>query len=352
MIWKDYEFLKLAIRNLNRRKVRNVLTVAGIIFSVSLVVGVNIASDSLELEVYKLVEKITGQTDIVISREDGKTFDDSLIDTIETIEGVAAVAPRLQRTAVIRAHTGENWNATSATILGIDPIRDRPFGELKDYNTSANIDDLIEQRKNIVLSETLIDGIAGEVDGQIVNISYGEDITLSYYNPEKGSKKIAHFTLKAYAKTEGKVIEAGTGTGVAFINIDKARWIFGVKQGHVDRLLVNLSEEAKKDPFIIVDKIKAAIGDKYDVIPVKENSLREATSIISGISMLIEISGLIALAATVFLIANAMVMTVSERTFEIGVLRSIGSGKLQIFRLFLYEICVLGIIGSLIGAVT
>lgn len=49
-------------------------------------------------------------------------------------------------------------------------------------------------------------------------------------------------------------------------------------------------------------------------------------------------------------IGNVMLMSVVERTTEIGVMRSIGASKKDIIILFLYEALILGVIGSLIGA--
>jgi putative ABC transport system permease protein len=49
-------------------------------------------------------------------------------------------------------------------------------------------------------------------------------------------------------------------------------------------------------------------------------------------------------------IFNVMVMSVSERVREIGILRSIGTRKSEIRKMFLYEAIIIGIIGAGIGA--
>ena len=50
-------------------------------------------------------------------------------------------------------------------------------------------------------------------------------------------------------------------------------------------------------------------------------------------------------------IVNVMMMSVKERTREIGILRSIGTKKSQILQMFLYEAGIMGMIGSFIGTV-
>jgi putative ABC transport system permease protein len=48
-------------------------------------------------------------------------------------------------------------------------------------------------------------------------------------------------------------------------------------------------------------------------------------------------------------ILNIMMMSVTERIKEIGIMRSIGAQKKEVMRMFLYEALILGLVGSLIG---
>ncbi len=64
-------------------------------------------------------------------------------------------------------------------------------------------------------------------------------------------------------------------------------------------------------------------------------------SAIGGISMLV--AGVS--------ILNIMMMSVTERIKEIGIMRSIGAQRKEVMAMFLYEAAILGIIGSIIGGV-
>jgi putative ABC transport system permease protein len=46
-----------------------------------------------------------------------------------------------------------------------------------------------------------------------------------------------------------------------------------------------------------------------------------------------------------------MLMSVKERTREVGILRSIGTFKNQILQMFLYEAGLIGLIGAIIGTI-
>jgi putative ABC transport system permease protein len=62
-------------------------------------------------------------------------------------------------------------------------------------------------------------------------------------------------------------------------------------------------------------------------------------SAIGGISMLV--AGVS--------ILNIMMMSVTERIKEIGIMRSIGAQRREVMSMFLYEAVILGVVGSIIG---
>jgi ABC-type lipoprotein release transport system permease subunit len=69
----------------------------------------------------------------------------------------------------------------------------------------------------------------------------------------------------------------------------------------------------------------------------------------AGLSIGLEIVSIIALCVSIIVVLNSMYMNVSEKTREIGILRSIGSSKKQVFWLFFTQGLTLGIIGATIG---
>ena len=62
---------------------------------------------------------------------------------------------------------------------------------------------------------------------------------------------------------------------------------------------------------------------------------------IAGISLVVA-------ATSIF---NVMMMSVTERIREIGILRSIGTQKSEVRKMFLYEAIILGVVGAGIGAI-
>jgi len=104
-----------------------------------------------------------------------------------------------------------------------------------------------------------------------------------------------------------------------------------------------------------IDAVKAAIEDQLnrreEVVNVLDtkavletlietfNSISTFTTAIGGISLVVA-------GVSIF---NVMMMSVTERTKEIGVIRSIGALQKEVLLMFLYESLILGLTGSAIG---
>ena len=84
------------------------------------------------------------------------------------------------------------------------------------------------------------------------------------------------------------------------------------------------------------------ILNSYEIMEVFDEIMSMSsifTTIISGISLLV----------AAVAITNVMLMSVKERTREVGILRSIGTYRSQILQMFLYEAGLIGLIGAIAG---
>jgi len=344
-IWKEKWIIGMAFRNFKRKKVRNTLTVIGVLFSVAMLTGFNITRDNVSNTFYETIELATGKLDLEITRADGEAFSEDLMDILDDVEGIEAYAPRIQRYSVIFLH--ESWNSTTATVLGIDPTLDTAFGELYNINGSEPIDQLVKD-SNVIVSESLRDGISGEQDDQIVNATVGDSLNIKhYYNYPKSKSK--RFNIAAFAESKGKIAQVGYGR-VVVVTLGKARKLMPNMSGKIDKIVINLTEESRKDYKAVMAAIQEKFGKDFIVEAVRESLLAIAEGAVAGFDEALRWSGLITLLASVFLVFNSIIMTISERKYELGVMRSIGMSKFQVFRLIFYEIILLGGLGSLLGA--
>lgn len=80
-----------------------------------------------------------------------------------------------------------------------------------------------------------------------------------------------------------------------------------------------------------------------------EDQLGIVTTIIAGITGVLNAFAIVALIAAAFGIVNTLLMSVQERTREIGLMKAMGMGSGRIFTLFSLEAVTIGVIGSVIG---
>lgn len=81
-----------------------------------------------------------------------------------------------------------------------------------------------------------------------------------------------------------------------------------------------------------------------------EDQIGIVKQIINGIVIVFDIFAAIALLAASFGVINTLLMSVQERTKEIGLMKAMGMGKSRIFILFSTEAILLGFWGSFLGA--
>jgi putative ABC transport system permease protein len=84
------------------------------------------------------------------------------------------------------------------------------------------------------------------------------------------------------------------------------------------------------------------ILDSQEILEIFDQTLDAINILLLGI-------GAVSLFVASVSILNVMIISVTERTQEIGVLRSIGTHRRDVLLLFLIEAAVLGVVGSIIG---
>ncbi|MFJ4037977.1 ABC transporter permease [Microbacterium sp. NPDC090007] len=125
----------------------------------------------------------------------------------------------------------------------------------------------------------------------------------------------------------------------------------GVPRDQLDRY-ANASAfvSSSADPAQI-DEVKTALTDAGYAGRTVSDQLGTFTAVIDAIVLVLNAFAVIALLAASFGIVNTLLMSVQERTREIGLMKAMGMGSGRVFSLFSLEAVFLGLLGSLIGAV-
>jgi len=116
----------LALRNLGTRKTRTALTTLGVVLGVGVVLATSIANQSTTDAFSGMIDSITGRADFWINGASAAGFDESKLDEVSRIDGVALAVPGVARGSTVAV----GRHRESVQVAGVDPRVDR---RLRDY---------------------------------------------------------------------------------------------------------------------------------------------------------------------------------------------------------------------------
>ena len=99
-----------------------------------------------------------------------------------------------------------------------------------------------------------------------------------------------------------------------------------------------------------IDALKKTVVDEGFSVQTIQDQLGVITTVIAGIVGVLNAFAIIALLAASFGIVNTLLMSVQERTREIGLMKAMGMGSRRVFALFSLEATFIGFLGSALGA--
>jgi putative ABC transport system permease protein len=138
---------------------------------------------------------------------------------------------------------------------------------------------------------------------------------------------------------------ASLGGSVVILQLADAARLLG-RPGSVSR--IDLSLEAGADRDLVRQSVETVLAGRAQVRLPEAND-RMVRDVVGGIELGFALGGLGALVVGLFLVYNALAVSVAERRHDIGILRSVGATRLQIAGLFATEAGLLGFTGACLG---
>lgn len=221
----------------------------------------------------------------------------------------------------------KNESVAGIVLKGIEPKNEASVNDLGGYVKNGSLDNLKDG--GIILGSELANKL-GVDTGDMVSI------VTPAYRGGKDLKVSGTFTSGMYEYD----------SNLAYIDIAKARELFGSGD-----LVTGIS--IKVDDLFNVDGVKLSLKEKlgpaFDVrtwIDLNRNIL-EAIKLEKTVMFVI--LTLIVMVAC-FNIASSLIMTVLEKTKDIGILKAIGSSNADIMVVFAIQGAMIGVAGTAIGA--
>jgi putative ABC transport system permease protein len=341
----------IAFASLKRKKLRTVLLIISVLLSVSILTGVNAGIDGLQNTYNDMVTTSLGYTDIIIqSNSTSSTFTINSIAPSLNNQSVSACSPRIQFQTPFTSSTESFSSVNWAFIVGANPLTDEKFGDyvIISSDFSSLSEALSSQPNSCVLSENYANKM---------NLSLGESLFIGSYNVSQplppSPEKIESFRIAGIIRDYGRAYwfnsqnpsEFSPIQGDIFINLDSAQRLFGLTAENVSQVYVHLDDITKSQDVKL--QIENSLGPDYSIADLKINMLSSVQQSFASYRSISALIGSMALMIAIMLILNSMFASVSERKFEIGILKAIGSSRGQVLLVFTVEILFIACIGAL-----
>ena len=337
------ETLRVAWEGLKLNRVRSFLTMLGVIIGVASVIMMLAVSAGAEAAIADQINAL-GANLIIVNPVRGVpgasqtlTYDDAVAiqEAVRNTEGVSAEFQVVQDVSTARA------KLDGLTVLGITPgfpvVRDYGIGEGRFFNADEN-----DRKAKVVM---LGYGIAQDLFG--TESAIGQTVTV-------GSAKL----LVLGVMVQKGVVADVDYDGRIYIPLQLLYQKYSPSVMAADRVrTIYIKAESQEAMVNVSNQIKALLVERHDVDPAKPDFvLQTQQDIISTQQATTEaFRNLLAWVAAVSLlvggigIMNIMLVSVTERTREIGLRQALGARPRDVLLQFLIEAVTLSLVGGLVG---
>ena len=228
-----------------------------------------------------------------------------------------------------RMKVGVGSDDIVATIYGVDPQY------IPDLNLKLTAGDYNNGNSGCLVGSTF---------AKDHNIKVGSRISIGS-DGEKGTLRVTGIIeergMSFDLSTDSAIVATQEWVDNTYNRNDYDQVVVKVKEGQdtaVVKTIIEKQMNKRKDQKIVsVTDSKATLSSIYATF----GTITTFVSAIGGISMIVA-------GVSIF---NIMMMSVSERIKEIGIMRSIGTQKKEVMSMFIYEAAIIGVIGSVVGGI-
>jgi ABC-type lipoprotein release transport system permease subunit len=334
------QLFKMAFRDLGRNKRRSILSALAVSLGAALLLlFASVLRGEMESAIQPTIQLQTGhlqvraasydENKVSLKWEDLVPNPDQMAEQIQSLPQVAVATPRLFASGIVTV--GENSRAVQ--VVGLDPAS--AASQVFQQGLVAGSFITPDDRDGILIGQPL---------AQKFKINAGDQINL-LVNTSNGDVNQQTFTVRGIYTTNTSAYDENT----VFMPLAKAQAITDT-QNHASTIFILLKDRNQ------AETVAAALQTPgYQVLTWQKMTELIAQTEDAANSFLY-IFYLIILGVTATVVTNTLVMSVFERTREIGILMAIGIKGRRIMAQFLMEAGLLatgGVIGGLIigGAV-
>jgi len=306
-------FIALILKNLFRQRVRTGLTVLGISLGITTVVAMGVVTNSLKSSIGEIIS--LGGADFMVAQEGAADLSFSTLpqDTVPALAGM----PGIERAEGVLLHVGRLGSNPYFFLMGRDPeslaaaAPEELDGELLSPGGSDEV----------MLGRRAADDIGAAV-GDTVTIERREFRVVGVYR-------------------SGRLIEDGG----AYAPLPVVQGI-AAKPAVVTAVFISLAAGA--DKAAVARQVEAEFPNLATITNVEETGkVDQGVQFMDAANLAISV---LAVGIGAIGVMNTMVMSVFERTREIGILRAVGWSGERILRMIIAESLLLCVVAAVFGS--
>jgi putative ABC transport system permease protein len=346
MLWNAF---LLAAREIRRNVLRSILTILGIVIGVASVIAMVMLGDSTTAKVTSGISKLGSNMLIVLpgqerrgpptsGKDKKQPFDIDDVQAIQReISGIKAVAP-MSSASITAVYGNENYSTTAyGTNNDYFIVKDWVFKEGEAFNSS----ELNAGKSVCIIGESVKKELFGS------SSPVGEKIRLGAFScivkgllESKGSSSFGMDQDDLIVVPLKMLQRRLTGTqDISNINISVEDGISSESVTKSLRLLLRERRDIKEN-----QDENFYIRDMKDIIETLSSTTGMLTMLLGAVAAISLVVGGIG-------IMNIMLVSVTERTREIGIRLAIGAFEREVLLQFLVESVVLSALGGVIGII-
>jgi putative ABC transport system permease protein len=346
------EVIHMAWKSLLSNKSRSLLTMLGVIIGVAAVIVMMAISAGTEAEISDAITGLGSNLIYIRSamtrggpgqsggNQAGLVYDDVLA-VRDSISGIDGVSVEQSTTETVKY---ENVTLDDITLVGTTP----DYTSVRDIDVATGrfINETEQDRasKVVVLGSSVAEELFGDADpiGQIINVGTVK-LTVVGVMAEKGLVSGTNFDEQIYMPIS-LVFKKFTPSMFARIMGDSVRVIYVAvdEDADMDNVILQISLLLAKRHDVSLDSADFTVETQQDIIDTQASttaSFRTLLGWVAGVSLIVGGIG----------IMNIMLVSVTERTREIGLRQAVGATPYDIQVQFLSEALMLSLLGGLLG---
>ena len=353
-----FESIRVALEALNANKLRSGLTMLGIVIGVGAVIALMSIGSGAQAAIAQNIKSLGANLITItpgassaggVSQGNGSaptlTVDDAdAIADPNTVPGAAAVSPELY--IGFNAQIVNHGTNVSTKVNGVTPAYEDVHAFPAALGAWFTEDDMVARSKVVMLGANVATQLFGAADptGQDISLRLGRPTSLHVAGvlQAKGGGPLGN--------VDDQVLVPLTTLQRQFSNPRNPKGLSNVSQIVVQAANAKSTQAAKNE---ITDLLlqRHRVSDPDFVIQTQDDQIATQAGVTQVLTILLGAIAGISLVVGGIGIMNIMIVSVTERTREIGIRKAVGAKRMDILMQFLVESLVVSILGGIIGIV-